>query len=542
MQALLGKITGIGRQMEGEGSTTAGNGHAAPLEGRLPLDVKFKAACVLPQRTGVPEWLKDQVLTVRRDAVDPREIGEAGDSIVLTPVESDRWLAPLTVTPSVTHGELPVSLQIHLHWWKEEKLPEYTVRANSRSVSGQFVKEGDGGVATVDTAPFFSFKPRLPVSFEVTCDKLKAECAILPADEPVARKLLLPTGEQFRMENDWYSIGISGRAHAGGIESLRERGRHVDHFRGPDNLIYQPCEFGGHADRIGTGGWDWLDKMGETATACFGSRREGGALRLELEAVIDEGQNLRTAALYTLYDHLPLLVLERSFQFHKGKGPDKDKERDEKPKEPIDDMKPVRYGYRTAWMAEGRAGSGSRVLCLDGDQLVVTRPGQVSEHVQQGYWKMTRGWAIAEHPLRREYSLYLFDPASPPHLAVWRGEHTLTMEPFWPHLPMRPEESVGFSTALSVGELCGAGPEGAWVACRTPRPEGGVQCAVIARLRDTEAPATAGFAHGSERREAHLETALLPGVGAVSYATVLFPAGRMDQPLDIVVGRIARRN
>jgi len=42
--------------------------------------------------------------------------------------------------------------------------------------------------------------------------------------------------------------------------------------------------------------------------------------------------------------------------------------------------------------------------------------------------------------------------------------------------------------------------------------------------------------------EARLETALLPGVGAVSYATVLFPAGRMDQPLDIVVGRIARRS
>ena len=89
MQALLGKITGIGRQMAGEGPTTAGNGHAGPLGARAPLDVKFKAACVLPQRTGVPEWLKDQVLTVRRDAVDPREICEAGDSIVLTPVESE---------------------------------------------------------------------------------------------------------------------------------------------------------------------------------------------------------------------------------------------------------------------------------------------------------------------------------------------------------------------------------------------------------------------------------------------------------------------
>ena len=93
MQALLGKITGIGRQMAGEGPTTAGNGHAGPLGARAPLDVKFKAACVLPQRTGVNmrEFLvfNQEVLTVRRDAVDPREICEAGDSIVLTPVESE---------------------------------------------------------------------------------------------------------------------------------------------------------------------------------------------------------------------------------------------------------------------------------------------------------------------------------------------------------------------------------------------------------------------------------------------------------------------
>jgi len=333
MQALLGKITGVNRKSTGEGTTVAGNGHTPPLMGDpASLEIKFKAACVLPQRDGVPEWLKDQVLTLERQVVDVREIGNAGDSIVLTPAESDQWLAPLTVTPDIASGEVPRSLDVRLLWWKDEKLPEYTVRANGRTFSGQFTKEGNLGSARVDTATFFTSPPRLPVTFEVTCEKLKAECAVLPGGEPFARKLLHAGSQKYRIQNAWFSAGITGRSHAGGIESLREQGRGVDHFGGPGNAISYPCEYAGHSDRVGTGGWGWHEKTRETGTTCAGARREGGAVRLELEALIDEGQNLRTTALYTLYDHLPLLLLERSFQFHKGKGPDKDKEKDEKPK------------------------------------------------------------------------------------------------------------------------------------------------------------------------------------------------------------------
>jgi hypothetical protein len=543
MQAILGRITGINRKSMGEGAIVTGNGHSAPLSGTLSssLEVKFKAACVLPLRNRAPEWLKDQVLTLEREVVDPRELGEAGDSLVLTPAESDRWLSPLTVTPCVTSGELPQTLQIRLRWWKEEKLPEYTLRANGRSVSGQFTIEGDTGVATVDTGSLFSFRPKLPVAFEVTCDKLKAECTVLPADEPFARKLATSDGEKYRISSAWYEIGLTGQSQAGGIETFRERGRGIDHFRGPDNVISQPCEFAGHSDRVGTAGWGWLDKMVEASATCGGARREGGAVRLELEALVDEGQHLRTTALYTLYDHLPLLLLERSFQFHKGKGPDKEKEKDEKPKEPIDEMKPVQYGFRAAWMAEGRAGSGSRVLCMDGDHLVVNRPGQQSEFVRYSHWTMTGGWAMAEHPLRTECTLYLFDETCQPYLATWLGEHTLTLEPSWPHLPMRAEESIGFATAISVGEAWGAGPEGAWVACRRPRSEGGVECGLIARLRDVDSPANAGFVLGPEKSEQRLERALLPGVGLVFYATAAFPGGQMDQPFDAGVGRIKRR-
>ena len=71
MQALLGKITGINRQSTAEEPAVTGDGHSAPLIGLSPssLEVKFKGACVLPQRTNVPEWLKDQVLTIQREVI-----------------------------------------------------------------------------------------------------------------------------------------------------------------------------------------------------------------------------------------------------------------------------------------------------------------------------------------------------------------------------------------------------------------------------------------------------------------------------------------
>ena len=63
MDALLGKITHINRPSE---TTDTPSGTSS-------LEVKFKPACLFPARTRVPEWLKDQTLTIHRDAPDPRE-------------------------------------------------------------------------------------------------------------------------------------------------------------------------------------------------------------------------------------------------------------------------------------------------------------------------------------------------------------------------------------------------------------------------------------------------------------------------------------
>ncbi len=95
MDALLGKITDITEGAAGDS-----------------LEIRFKEAGVLPRRTRAPEWLKDQVLTVRRHAPDPREVGNPGDSVVLTPAESARWLCPLAVSPGVAYGELPPTLHL----------------------------------------------------------------------------------------------------------------------------------------------------------------------------------------------------------------------------------------------------------------------------------------------------------------------------------------------------------------------------------------------------------------------------------------------
>jgi hypothetical protein len=524
MDALLGKITDITGPKDAAGAS---------------LEVRFKAACVLPRRTPVPEWLKDQVLTVRRDARDPREIGGPGDSVVLTPSESARWLYPLAVTPGVAYGELPPALQLRLLWWKDDKPPEYRVRANGRSHGGQWVPDGAGWVASVDTASLFPSPPRLPVTFDITCDRLGAACAVLPADDPCVQKLLLPGGERYRAQNAWYVVDISARTHGGGIASLSEKGRGVDHFRTSPDLIQNAFQNGGHIDRFRTG-WSWSDKIKETAMTGAGTRREGAATRLLLEGVVDEGQNLRTSVAYTLYDDLPLILLQRDFHFGKAKDGD-GKEKNDKPKERIDAMQAVGLGFRAAWEAERDGRFGSRLLCADGDRLVALRGAQVGDWSEHDHWRMTDGWAAAEHPGRREYTMYLFDPQTPPHLATWLGRHSITMEPFWPYLPVGPEDSVGYALALTAGEVAGAGAQGAWVACRTAIPGGGVRCALVARMPSAAAGAAATFALGDETREAPLERILVPGVGGILYGAAEFAGGRMDATFDATVAGIAGR-
>ena len=96
-------------------------------------------------------------------------------------------------------------------------------------------------------------------------------------------------------------------------------------------------------------------------------------------------------------------------------------------------------------------------------------------------------------------------------------------------------------SALTAGELCGASAGGAWVACRTPLPEGGVRCAAVGRYRQIPADARAIFSLGADRQEASLERILIPGVGSVFLAYADFPPGRFDDPFAVTFAGIEAR-
>lgn len=526
MQALLGKIVSITKKDEPAGSR---------------FEIGFKATCTLPKRTTVPEWLKDQVLKIEREVADPREIGDPGDSIVLLPDESAKWLYPLTVTPAIAYGRLPESIHLSMAWRKGDSAPDYTVRANGKQITGKFTKEGDEYFADVSTSAFYDSDPKLPVQFEVTCDKLKTTCDVLPEGEPFWRRLLPPQGEIHRVENDWYSVDFEAKSFAGGIAALREKGRGVDHFRNLENRIQRPLQNSGHTDRLRRG-WGWWGKLGDCAMTSASARREDNATHLHLDGVADEGENVRASVAYTLYDQLPLLLWRRDFSFHTGKKKEDDsKGKEEAVKEPIDELSPVSLGFRAAWIPERNGSSGSRVLCADKDRVLTVRCAGIDDAIYAENWRMSQGWAMVEHPKRRDYSMYLFNEQDLPHLVTWLTADCFTLEPMWIHTIVKPGDSIGYTLGLAAGELCGASENGAWVACRTVLTGGGVRCAVIARVKSDLDNSSVEFRLGDQVREASLEKVLMPGLGRVSYALAEFAGARMEDEFDVTAAGIASR-
>ncbi|MDO8585683.1 MAG: hypothetical protein Q7T82_01460 [Armatimonadota bacterium] len=524
MFGLLGKIVKIEKKEE---------------SGLSRFEVSFKAACTLPTRAAVPEWLKDQVLKIDREVVDPRELGNPGDSIVLTPSESARWLYPLTVAPQTAYGELPETLRIDLRWWKSDDPPEYAVRANGRQITGKFTKEDGEFLADIRTGDFYTSQPRLPVSFRITCDKMAAACSVLPDDGPFWTEILPPRGELHRLENEWYAVDVTAKMHAGGVVALFEKGRQVDHFRCPENLIQPTLKNGGHTDRL-LRGWGWYDKLNEIAMTCHGARREGNATSLHLDGVVDDGQGIRTSVAYTAFDAFPLITLKREYHVHTLKKDEaKDKEKETAPKEPIDEAMPLKLVFRASWRVEDNGKSGSRALCLDGEKLAVIRTGQTQEIAFAGDWRMRQGWAIVEHPARREYTMYLFDDQAQPSLCVYHGPYGISLEPHWLPVVLKPGDSIGYTLGLTAGELCGASPAGAWVACRTRLSSGGVRCGVVARANAGEENVT--FKVGTAERRMNLTKLLAPGLGEVCCAVADFPDATMEDHFDAVVAGIEAR-
>ncbi|MHB1457800.1 MAG: hypothetical protein ACYC0V_12900 [Armatimonadota bacterium] len=498
------------------------------------FEIKFKAACVMPARTVIPEWLKDQTLTISRDVLDPRELGHPGDSIIISPDESDRWLHPLCVDPVIKCNELPDSISIRLKWWKEDKSPDYTVKANGITIIGKFEKTDDVWIAEVKTADFYSSAPKLPVDFEVTVDKMKAVSSVVRDDVLWSRKMSLPAGDRHRINGNWYVVDVMSGTFGSGIISLVEKGRGVDHFLAPKGQITADLLHIGHKDML-VQGWDsW--KMAGTSMNCAGYYREGNSSKMIFDGVVDEGKGIRSSVTYTVFDDLPLILNDRRFQFAEPKKPD-DPKANELPKEPIDNMIPVGFSMRPGWTPDTGPGSGSKLVFMNNEKLMEYR--LVKEDYRSLHnTRLAESWILVEHPNRNENTLYFVDRKHVQYIGVCLNSYSFLIETSSPVVPLMPNSTLGFTIGLSAGELCGASTAGAWTAIRMP-VDGGIRCAVIGSFKDSRQDVTMSV--GDTVKQMQLMSAIIPGIGTIGYAIGDFPESTMDDQFDVIAAGIPAR-
>lgn len=508
----------------------------SPAEG--DIEVEFEPACLLPEHAAVPEWLVGKKLAIRRRVKDPREVGGIGDSIVLDPQESAPYLSPLTVEPAVCYGALPETLHLTYALPSEDKAPEFQAQGAGGTIKGAFEKDGALWRAEIKTASLVDGPLRPPATLKFTVDKGAATCVLFAAEGPVHGKIATPEGPAYRMENAWYAADISLSAGAGAVASFVEKGRNIDHFEKPANLTSLRQEAAGHLDRVHLGSaWEWFDKLRDTPAGSIGATVAGGAIRLDIESTLDDGQQVRTTAVQTLYDDIPLITLQRSY--HKARPAQSDK-KDDAPKAKIDEVTPIGFGFRTSWIVEREKCSGSRFLCVDGSRLAAIRTMEPNSFIACRPWSISGGWCLAEHPGRRAHMLYLFNTEDPPTLASWSGPQTITLEPYWPLIPLAPEQSVSLTLGLAAGEICGASPGGAWVACRQTA-KGVVRLGIVARVAEPVENRAATVTLGGETKSVSLVPLLVAGIGTLHTAVAEFERADIAGELTATVAGIPDR-
>ena len=500
MQGLIGKII-AGKIINADNKTQ---------------EIRFKPAAVLPLRTSVPEWLKDKTLTALRSVQDARELGGPGDSIVFGPAEADKWLRPLTVTPSIIDGDPPDNLLVTLAWWHENTPPELMAVASGRRIRVDLVRNGDHFTASVPISALRG-AAGYPEQISIEGAGLKAQCALIPPSSLSACAIELPQCHGYRLQTSWLSMDIATDHYVGCIAGLTERGRKIDHFARPAGITQIPYEHGGHYERVKFE-WNWNDTPRGQKAVTIGTRQEGGAIRLDLQGAADPGKEMRTSAVYMVYDTIPLATVQREYSIH----PKTDEKDDGKLKEPIDQLSSPKLGIRSASVVERNGIESSRVLLSDGSRLVSVR-GMAGVKQGSRSWKLHDGWALLEHPARRSRILYLFDTDRPPMLQVWNGVHEISVEPQWEAVSVSPGKSFGVTTGLVAGEIGGASKAGAWVAVRAPETDGSVRWAIIARLAPSTPERGVMVVSGQIRRSATLEPFHVAGIGTIYKAAVTLP-------------------
>lgn len=515
MLGLLGKITEIETERLGVDTRAT---------------VKLVPKVVLPVRHPVPPWLKDQTLTVERIVLDPIEAGKVGDGITLSAGESAKWLDPLSVRPAECRGRLPETIEIELAWWKDETPPACRLAAHGLSTTAKWEQDGGKYRASAATTAFSGLQA--PFAIEVVCDDLRASVDVFATDSAAAIETSHGNADYLTLDNDWYRVDITLKSHAAALASLVEHSRGVDHFQAPSDRILTPLEYGGHYDRFSAGGWGWSDELKKAAVASTASWREGGATRVVLDTLADEGKSMRAPVQYTLLDDAPLLLIERQFMRGAAKE-NKDAAGDAKAqeRESFDDVDPFRYGFRSAAVSERNGKDGSRLHLSVGGRLRSVRLAQQMVTGNLRDVRLTDGWALAEHPRRRAYLLYLVDRTSAPMVDVWSGWYEQSVDLSWGLLPLAPGRGVAYATAIAAGEIGGATARGAWIACRS---RDGSRCGVVARF-EPETTVDVTVTLGLETKTVRMVERALHGVGAIHMALLDFEEARRDDLLEVTV-------
>lgn len=516
MQGLIGKITSLKEINVSDNNVT--------------FTVKFSPVSTLPNRKPVPDWLKGQTLEVERTVQDRREIGGVGDSIVLNALESAKWLHPLVVSTELAVGVVPNNLELNLRWWKEDKAPSYRVKANNVILNGEFEPSGNGQFnATVSTDGFSKI---LPLTISVECESINVTSNILPDGKLGGWPVESSYKKTYEIDSVWYRASVITNSHMGGIVSLKEKARDINHFQAPEGITQPVLENGGHYDRYRTSAWDWNGKSYDAGLTSKSVRCLQDTVRFSSETVVDEGENLYSSCSCIFYNDFPLMAYERNFQRRSPK----DKKSDNGiPEEAIDSIVSIGMGCRSATLIERNGGiNSSRAVFTHDGKLLKVRSSMPYEYMQLGGSKgiltIEDGWTLIEHPNRKSYLLYLFDRSLPPIFGLWNGLHEMSFEPMWLNTLLKQDSSCGLSFGLAAGETAGVSERGAWVACRRPTASGAIETGIVARLRDNKDNKVT-VTSGSCVKEAELASVIVPGIGWISYTTVLLDNG--DKPFTV---------
>ncbi|HEY3331895.1 MAG TPA: hypothetical protein VGK19_17825 [Capsulimonadaceae bacterium] len=496
--------------------------------------ISLAPVAVLPDLRPLPDWLKDQKVTVTRTVADMREIGGAGDSIVLTVAESARYLTPLTAMPEIV-SDPNTEIRLTLSWNSSEKPPEYTAKSSGREVTGQFEASGDILTAAFPARSLLRDAVTRDGAIVVNVDKIKLAIPVVLSADSGSTKLTIQGDERHRLWNGWYALDITSRL-GGAAASLIEKGRGIDHLAFANDKIPANAYDGFHVDRL-IGAWDPDDRLKGAEGKSAGSRRTSVGQRLVVESLVDEGTSLRSQVNYTLHDALPLVSYDREFHIGPAKPPDDKKPA--KPKSPVEELIALGMGFRTATRRDGTS-PDSRVFAIHKGVLRGIRPiGEIRGYASE-LFELEHGWILTEHRARREWMLHLCDPASPPRLGLNMSHYSLIVEPYWYSQPVKAGDSTGFSLAIAVGEAAGATAHGAWIAARRALPTGGVAVGIVARLRPDSDGRAAMVSLGGVDRECELSERVY-NCGPVHGVVVEFPDASLDDELCINVDGIEER-